>query len=71
VGFTVAPLLFLVACIFDRSSYNGGGRRDKGATAGTTSASADADTTPTDTPSDTAPSDTATDPNGILDASVD
>jgi hypothetical protein len=44
VGLLVLAVMPATACIFDRSTYQGGGRADKGATAATQSVSSSAPT---------------------------
>ena len=53
VGLLLLAVLSATACIFDRGTYQGGGRSDKGATAATQSVSNSAPTaTDTTTPND-------------------
>jgi hypothetical protein len=54
VGLLVIAMTSATACIFDRSTYQGGGRVDHGATAATQSAT---DTTPTSTDTTNPPAD--------------
>jgi hypothetical protein len=67
-GFVVIVAASLTACIFDQSTYKGGGRLDKGATANTASATA-TDTTTAPTGS-TAPKPTADAANPLVDAGL-
>lgn len=64
-GLVVIVLASLTACIFEQSTYKGGGRLDKGATANTASATA------TDTTSaPTAPKPTVDAANPLVDAGL-
>lgn len=52
VGLLVIAMTSATACIFDRSTYQGGGRVDHGATAATQSATDTVPTSTTTTPTD-------------------